>query len=201
MENLDTTIATHFYTETHADSNLFKNEEITRVVSIPIVAKFEKVSYEQFKKDMIKCTGFDDEELIKCCYDDIKLPKRSTKGSAGYDFYTPITFLPLVGEGVVIPTGIRCKMEPGWVLELYPRSGQGFKYGMYLYNTVGVIDSDYYNADNEGHIMVKVAVREECSFITENERFCQGVFKQFGITIDDDAEEERTGGIGSTGEK
>lgn len=190
-----------FNTEFHTDSNLFRNEEVAKVVSIPYVAKFEKVSYEQFKKDMIKLTGFDDEELIQCCYNDIKLPKRSTAGSAGYDFYTPIAFQPLVGQGVVIPTGIRCQIEPGWVLDLYPRSGQGFKYGMYLYNTVGVIDSDYYNADNEGHIMVKVSVREECPLIEENERFCQGVFKQFGIVIDDEATEARKGGLGSTGEK
>lgn len=194
-------MVTNFNTDFHTDSNLFKTEDIVKVVSIPIVAKFEKVSYEQFKKDMINVTGFDDEELIKCCYDDIKLPKRSTQGSAGYDFYTPIAFQPLIDQGTVIPTGIRCQMEPGWVLDLYPRSGQGFKYGMYLYNTVGVIDSDYYNAENEGHIMVKVAVREECPLITENERFCQGVFKQFGITIDDDADGVREGGIGSTGKK
>ena len=190
-----------FVTGLDTKSNFFKDDMYTKVVSIPYVAKFEKVSYEQFKKDMIKTTGFDDEDLIKCCYDDIKLPKRATQFSAGYDFYTPIAFKPLIGEGVVIPTGIRCKMEPGWVLNLYPRSGQGFKYGMHLYNTVGIIDGDYYNADNEGHIMVKLSVKEECPLIEENERFCQGVFTQFGITIDDDATEVRTGGLGSTSKK
>ncbi len=191
----------YFITELDTASNLFQDEMFTKVVSIPYVAKFEKVSYEQFKKDIIKHIGFDDEELIKTIYDDIKLPKRATQFSAGYDFYSPITFQPLVGEGVVIPTGIRCKMEPGWVLNLYPRSGQGFKYGMHLYNTVGIIDGDYYNADNEGHIMVKISVKEECPAIQDGERFCQGVFTQFGITIDDDATEVRTGGLGSTSKK
>ena len=190
-----------FITDLKTRSNLFQDEMLTKVVSIPYVAKFEKVSYEQFKKDIIKHIGFDDEELIKTIYDDIKLPKRATQFSAGYDFSSPITFQPLVGEGIVIPTGIRCKMEPGWVLDLYPRSGQGFKYGMYLYNTVGIIDGDYYNADNEGHIMVKISVKEECPAIQDGERFCQGIFTQFGITIDDDATEVRTGGLGSTSKK
>lgn len=190
-----------FTTDLKTRSNLFQDEMFTKVVSIPYVAKFEKVSYEQFKKDFIKHVGFDDENIIKEVYDDIKLPKRATQYSAGYDFYSPITFQPLVGEGVIIPTGIRCKMEPGWVLNLFPRSGQGFKYGMHLYNTVGVIDGDYYNADNEGHIMVKISVKEECPLIEEGERFCQGVFTQFGITIDDGADGVREGGIGSTGKK
>ena len=191
----------YFCTGLETKSNIFQSEMYTKVATIPYVAKFEKVSYEQFKKDMIKTTGFDDEDLIKEIYNDIKLPKRATQFSAGYDFYSPITFQPLVGEGVVIPTGIRCKMEPGWVLNLYPRSGQGFKFGMHLYNTVGIIDGDYYNADNEGHIMVKISVKEECPSIVDGERFCQGVFTQFGIVIDDDATEARTGGLGSTSKK
>lgn len=165
------------------------------------VAKFEKVSYEQFKKDLLELMGeIFKEEQIQAIYDYIELPKRSTSGSAGYDFVTPISFIAKTSGGVVIPTGIRCKIDHGWVLKLYPRSGQGFKYGMHLYNTVGIIDSDYYNAENEGHILVKVSVKEETGDVIKlGSKFCQGIFEQYGITYDDDAHEVRTGGFGSTG--
>ena len=89
-------------------------------------------------------------------YDKVKLPQRATKGSAGYDFFavTDIELKP--GESLKIPTGIRAKIDEGWVLKIYPRSGLGFKYRLQLDNTVGIIDSDYYNSSNEGHIMIKM---------------------------------------------
>lgn len=113
-------------------------------LSIPRVAKFEKVSYEQFKKDMmekIPNVFGDNEEAIKSIYEDIKLPKRATKDSAGYDFYAPFAIKPTPNGGIVVPTGIRCKINPGWVLKLYPRSGQGTKFGVHLFNSVGIVDS------------------------------------------------------------
>ena len=165
------------------------------------VAKFEKVTLDQFKKDIIELLpAFDGkDELIETIYNDIELPVRSTKGSAGYDFCAPFSFLPQIDSGITIPTGIRCKIDDGWLLKTYPRSGQGFKYGLYEYNTVGIIDSDYYNADNEGHIMIKIAVREKCEVIERGTRFCQGIFVPYGITYDDNVTEARTGGLGSTG--
>ena len=105
------------------------------------IAKFEKVSYAQFEKDYIDCFG-ETSENIREIYDGIKLPKRATTGSAGYDYYSPIDLTLKPGETVKIPTGIRCRMENGWVLMNYPRSGLGFKYRLQLNNTVGVIDSD-----------------------------------------------------------
>ena len=116
------------------------------------IAKFEKVSFEQFK------TGFDDKNdaEIKALYDDIKLPKRATKGSAGYDFFAPFDIVLEPGKTIKIPTGIRAQMEDNYVLKLYPRSGLGFKYRLQLNNTVGIIDSDYYYSDNEGHIFAKI---------------------------------------------
>lgn len=165
------------------------------------VAQFEKVSYEQFKKDLLSLMGeIFKEEQIQSLYNNIELPKRSTSGSAGYDFVTPLSFIAKATGGVVIPTGIRCKIDHGWVLKLYPRSGQGFKYGMHLYNTVGIIDSDYYTAENEGHILVKISVKEETGDVIKvGSKFCQGIFEQYGITYDDDADGIRTGGFGSTG--
>ena len=114
------------------------------------IACFSKVSYEQFKKDMIdtfpnKYNEEMDEEttdtLIRQIYDNIQLPKRSTSGSAGYDFRCPFIATIPVNGAIKIPTGIRCMINDGWVLQIYPRSSHGFKYGVSLSNTVGIIDA------------------------------------------------------------
>ena len=92
-------------------------------------------------------------------------------------------------------------MENNWVLLLFPRSSLGFKYRMQLDNTVGVIDSDYYYSDNEGHISLKISndtKEEKVLEIEKNKGVCQGIFFEFGITIDDDTKEKRNGGLGST---
>lgn len=165
------------------------------------IAKFEKVSYEQFKKDYIDCFNEESDEKIKEIYDNIKLPKRATKGSAGYDFYSPITFTLKPCETIKIPTGIRVKIEDGWFLANFPRSGLGFKYRLQLNNTVGIIDADYYNALNEGHIMSKLtndSKENKEVLITAGNGFIQGIFLPFGITFDDESDEIRTGGFGST---
>lgn len=161
------------------------------------VAKFEKVSLEQFK------TGFEnvDELDIINYYNDLKLPKRATIGSAGYDFYAPFDICLNPGETIKIPTGIRCKMDLEYVLKLYPRSGLGFKYRLQLNNTVGIIDSDYYNSSNEGHIFAKItndSNEGKSVSIKKGEGFMQGIFIEYGITIDDDADGIRDGGFGST---
>ena len=121
------------------------------------IAKFHKVSWEQFLKDWKDTFGEKyNEEEIREIYSSISLPKRATRGSAGYDFYTPVSVTVKPGETVKIPTGIRAEMEPEWVLKCYPRSGLGFKFRMQLNNTVGIIDSDYFYSENEGHIFSKI---------------------------------------------
>jgi dUTP pyrophosphatase len=165
------------------------------------MAKFEKVSFEQYKADYIDTFGEKSEEEIRKIYDEIKLPKRATKGSAGYDFFAPVDIELKAGEGIKIPTGIRCSMEEGWVLKCYPRSGLGFKYRLQLNNTVGIIDSDYYFSKNEGHIMAKITndSREGKSVeVKKGDGFIQGIFVEYGITFDDDADGIRDGGFGST---
>lgn len=165
------------------------------------IAKFEKVSFEQFKKDYIDCFNENNEIKIKEIYDLIKLPKRATKGSAGYDFYSPITFTLKPSESIKIPTGIRVKIEEGWFLANFPRSSLGFKYRLQLNNTVGIIDADYYNALNEGHIMTKLtndSKENKELTIEQGIAFSQGIFLQFGIVVDDDTNEVRIGGFGST---
>ena len=164
------------------------------------IAKFEKVSFEQFEKDYIDCFGQNDEN-IREIYDEIKLPKRATTGSAGYDYYSPVDITLKPGETVKIPTGIRCRMENGWVLMNYPRSGLGFKFRLQLNNTVGVIDSDYYGSSNEGHIMSKMTNDSNEGKIVEIKKgtgFMQGIFMEFGICEDDDVDTVRDGGFGST---
>ena len=130
----------------------------------------------------------------------IPLPARATAGSAGYDFICPADITLQPGEAVTIPTGIRCEMKPGWVLMVFPRSGLGFKHQVRLANTVGVIDSDYFHAANEGHIMVRIVNGgDHVVSIAKGERFCQGVFLPHGLAEEDEVLADREGGFGSTG--
>jgi len=164
------------------------------------IAKFEKVSFEKFKSDWEDT--FPGKNDVNEVYDGIKLPKRATTGSAGYDFYTPKAFTLKPGETVKIPTGIRVRIDDGWVLKLYPRSGLGFKFRLQFNNTVGIIDSDYYNSSNEGHIFCKItndSNESKTIELNKGDGFCQGIFVEYGITVDDDADGKRDGGFGSTG--
>lgn len=152
------------------------------------IAKFYKVSENEFNKAEAKAN-----------YNDIILPKRATKGSAGYDFFAPETFTLNPMETIKIATGVRAKISDGWVLMIFPRSSLGFKYRLTLDNTVGVIDSDYFNAENEGHIFIKMThCGEKPLTVEKGKAFAQGVFLPFGITVDDFSENARTGGFGST---
>ncbi|MBQ6830852.1 MAG: deoxyuridine 5'-triphosphate nucleotidohydrolase [Clostridia bacterium] len=129
------------------------------------------------------------------------LPRRATVGSAGYDFFTPIPLHLAPGETIKVPTGVRCRMENGWVLQIYPRSGLGFSYRLQLNNTVGIIDSDYYDSDNEGHIFIKITNDSNEGKVLDlpaGSAFAQGLFVPFGITEDDEVTAIRNGGLGST---
>ena len=165
------------------------------------IAKFEKVSFSRFSQDWQKAFPKTSSEEFETIYKSILLPTRATKGSAGYDFFALFSFTLAPGETIKIPTGIRVKIEDGWVLKCYPRSGLGFQYRLQLNNTVGIIDSDYYFSDNEGHIFAKLTNdtnENKTVQIEKNTGFMQGIFVEYGITIDDDATEIRNGGFGST---
>ena len=168
------------------------------------IAKFHKVSWEQFRKDWVDTFGEQPEEKIREIYEGIKLPKRATRGSAGYDFFAPVDITLAPGETAKIPTGIRVEMEQDWVLKCYPRSGLGFKFRLQLNNTVGIIDSDYFYSDNEGHIFSKItndSNEDKTVSIAAGTGFMQGIFVEYGITVDDEATGVRNGGFGSTTEK
>jgi len=131
---------------------------------------------------------------------EIPLPRRATAGSAGYDFICPADVTLQPGDAITIATGIRCEMQPGWVLMLFPRSGLGFKHQVRLANTVGVIDADYFRAANEGHIMVRIVNGGDHTVsIAKGERFCQGVFLPHGLAEEETVLAGREGGFGSTG--
>ena len=155
------------------------------------IAKFLKVSENEFLKSGTK------EE-----YDSVILPKRATLGSAGYDFFSPKEFTLNAGETIKIATGVRVKIDEGWVLKIYPRSSLGFKYRLNLNNTVGIIDSDYYFAENEGHIFIKMTnCGDKPLTVEKGKAFAQGIFLEYGLTIDDECDTLRTGGLGSTDKK
>ncbi len=164
------------------------------------IAKFEKVSKDNFVAALVEDFKLDVQEA-EAVYEEIKLPKRATKGSAGYDFYAPFDIELKPSETIKVPTGIRVKMNEEWVLKLYPRSGLGFKFRLQLNNTVGIIDSDYYYSDNEGHIFAKITNdtnENKTVKLAKGDGFMQGIFVEYGITVDDDANEVRNGGFGST---
>ena len=153
---------------------------------------FEKISFEQFKKDIS-----DDLEL----YNSYDIPKRSTKESAGYDFESIIDFTIKPGEIKKIPLGIKANMNSGEVLFLIVRSSQGFKYNVRMCNQVGVIDKDYYNnIDNEGHMWIKLENHGDMDYVvSKGDKIIQGIFIPF-LTVDNEEKIEsvRTSGIGST---
>lgn len=164
------------------------------------IAKFHKVSKERFTADWMDTFEGTAEDAAKI-YETIRLPRRATAGSAGYDFFAPVEFILGPGETVKIPTGIRVEIQQEWVLKCYPRSGLGFKYRLQLNNTVGIIDSDYFYSDNEGHIFAKITNdtnEGKTLTIPADTGFMQGIFVEYGITVDDDATEIRNGGLGST---
>lgn len=171
-----------------------------------VVGNFLKVSIDQFAEDW-KNTFATDRfydvglENIVDVYNNIKLPTRSTAGSAGYDFISPLHFCLEPEDDIVIPTGITVRItEPGWALMLFPKSGLGFKYYTTLANTIGIVDQDYFYSDNEGHIFLKIRNEGSRTMVVEvGDKIVQGVFLKFGITSDDNATATRNGGFGSTG--
>lgn len=153
---------------------------------------FEKISFEQFKKDIIN-----DKNL----YNNLEVPKRSTKKSAGYDFKSPIDLVLKPGDNIKIPTGMKVRMNDDEILMLYIRSSMGFKYNIRMCNQTGIIDSDYYNnPDNEGHIFIKIENEGDKDFVINiGDKICQGIFIKY-LTVDNEEEitNERISGIGST---
>ena len=165
------------------------------------IGRFHKVSFDRFAMDWAKLFPGSHPDQIKEIYEGLLLPRRATTGSAGYDFFAPVDFTLKPGETIQLPTGIRVEMEEGWMLQCYPRSGLGFKYRLQLNNTVGIIDSDYFYSDNEGHIFARLtndSNEGKTVDIPAGTGFMQGIFVPYGITVDDEVTTVRNGGLGST---
>ena len=166
-----------------------------------IAGEFQKVSLPIFQEGLLQAGHDRSLPEAKKALSDLILPKRATAGSAGYDFRAPFGFSLPPGESVNIPTGVRVRIEEGWWLAIFPRSGHGFRYRIQLDNTVGVIDSDFYHATGEGHIFIKLTNDGRAGKtleLSQGDAFAQGVFLPFGIAAADTAKGRRTGGFGST---
>ena len=154
--------------------------------------KFEKISLNQFIKDT---------KITTKEYELYNIPKRSTQYSAGYDFMALEDFTLNPNEIKLIPTGIKADMNENEVLMLYIRSSLGFKYNLRLCNQTGIIDSDYYNNENnEGHIFIAIQNEgKETVNLKAGDRFAQGIFMKY-LTVDDETQinNVRQGGMGST---
>lgn len=154
--------------------------------------KFKRITQTQWLMDKV--------EEIHPYSKDMKMPKRATNGSAGYDIFALADFTLNPGETIILPTGLSVVTDPDKFLGIFPRSGLGFKFRTQLWNTVGIIDSDYHDADNEGHMWVKmINESDKVLNVKEGEAFCQAVLLPF-FKMDDDIEpdEKRIGGFGST---
>lgn len=141
-------------------------------------------------------------EVVKGCPFPVKLPERSTSGSAGYDFYSAYPFVIAPGQTLMVKTWVKAQMPKNNVLLLFERSSWGFKKQISIPNAVGVIDSDYYgNADNDGNIAFSFTNHgKEPIQVNAGDKIGQGIFLPFLLTDDDEASGDRTGGIGSTGD-
>lgn len=166
------------------------------------IATFEKVSWMQFQSDWVDTFGDGktiDMESVKSIYKNIRLPKRATSGSAGHDISIPFEITVSSGCTLKIPTGIRCKIDEGYVMFIFPRSSLGIKKGLKILNTIPVIDSDYYEADNEGHIFI--CIKNDSNTVMKlksGDNVVQAVFVPYGIADEEEINAIRTGGIGST---
>ncbi|MBQ7140747.1 MAG: hypothetical protein IJO32_04520 [Bacilli bacterium] len=161
------------------------------------VRGFEKISFEQFKKD------FSFLENIEDAYNNIKIPVRATKYSVGYDISTPFDFEIKPGEIKLISTGLKVYFQTDEVFSMYIRSSMGFKHNIRLCNQVGIVESDYYNnEDNEGHLFIKIQNEGDKTVkFNVGDRIVQGIFSKYLVTDDDNVTNVRKSGIGSTDRK
>lgn len=163
-----------------------------------------------------KTRGF--EIVTKYADQGIELPQRATKGSAGYDLAAAKTMIiPSIWKmaladnlkadnhilpSTLVPTGVKAYMPENEYLMLVNRSSNPLKNNLSLPNAIGIIDSDYYNNENnEGEIFVQLINYGLKDYtIQKGDRIAQGIFTPY-FTTDVEAEMlgNRTGGFGSSG--
>lgn len=170
---------------------------------------FEIVTFSQWLWDKWNLTDEQlgkviDKEQIYQSYETIKLPKRATQRSAGYDLFSTVDFELEPNEEILIPLGIKIYMLQDEFFMVAPRSGMGFKYYIRLANTLGIIDSDYHNNEkNEGHCWAKLRNEGDVTMtVSKGDGIAQGIFKKYLLADEDSFEDGKTrqGGLGSTSE-
>ena len=134
----------------------------------------------------------------------INIPIRKTKYSAGYDLEAAEdTIVPAFKPGqkpTLVKTGLKGYCKDDEYFMLFNRSSNPMKKGLVVANSVGIIDADYYNnQDNDGHIMFAFYnFSEEDTLIKKGEAIGQAIFNKYLVTDNDQAQGDRTGGFGST---
>lgn len=166
---------------------------------------FAKVDFESFESDVKKFySDHIDQETLRKAWGEIQLPERKTQYSCGYDVRTPINIVLAPHTSVIVPTGIRTIFSEDemrtWCLKLYARSSIGIKDKVIVTNSVGLVDADYYLAENSGDMLLALTnIGNEIRKYKAGDRICQAVFEIYGLTSDDKAVGVRTNGVGSTG--
>ena len=130
-----------------------------------------------------------------------KLPERSTKNSAGYDFFAIEDFILEPNKITYVPTGVKVKMSDDEMLIIANRSSNPKKKGIILASGINIIDADYYgNSDNDGEIsLILQNITSNPIKVSKGDKIVQGVFIKYLKTDNDDSDTERVSGIGSTG--
>ena len=132
---------------------------------------------------------------------EIEMPRRSTGKSAGYDFIVPEDTVCKAHEITLVKSGVKAYFPNNETLLLFNRSSNPKKKGLIILNGVGVVDADYADCkENEGEIAgLFYNMNNEDFVLKAGEKMMQGVFVNYSITDDDNAEGTREGGFGSTG--
>lgn len=131
-------------------------------------------------------------------HDDAKLPVYATRQSAGADLCALTMGNAMVierGEWAMVATGLRAEITPGYEIQIRPRSGLAAKHGVTVLNATGTIDADY-----DGPILVILINHGPKAFvINDGDRIAQAVLAKVERMECPVADQERTGGFGSTG--
>ena len=176
------------------------------------MAKFEKAKgYEDLDFNLPTRKTFNSDGYDFEVIEDITIPTYSSQIRNMTEFVSQLPrnaglidmarFTKETGQRpTLIPTGVKCKLDPGTYLELVLRSSTPLKYWLILANSVGIIDSDYYNnPDNEGEIFLQLINLSPYNIqLHKGDVIGQGIIKKYEITDDDNATGNRLGGFGST---
>ena len=161
---------------------------------------------------------------IELCHPDAKIPQYAHESDSGMDVYAleDVTINP--GETVLVPTGIKIALPPGYEIQVRPKSGRALKTKLRIANTPGTIDQGYrdeikvivenveppikhidYVFNEDGAIEIRSILEGSPFYISKGEKFCQLVLAEvpkatfYTVNSVMDIGENRNGGFGSTG--